>query len=67
MDGLPDNLPTDSDALVALLLQQQQRHEQQLSDSQERNKQLQKNVQTKTLKIEKTNGVRSCDATSAMV
>ena len=53
MDGLPDNLPTDPDALVALLLQQQLLHEQQLSDSQERNKQLQKNVQTKTLKIEK--------------
>ena len=53
MDGLPDNLPTDSDALVALLLQQQKLHEKQLSDSQERNKQLQKNVQTKTLTIEK--------------
>ena len=53
MDGLPDNLPTDPDALVALLLQQQLLHEQQLSDSQERNKQLQENVQSKTLTIEK--------------
>ena len=59
MDGLPDNLPTDPDALVALLIQQQRLHEQQqcqhkkeLASSQERNKQLQKSVQSKTLTIE---------------
>lgn len=53
MDGLPDKLPTDSDALVALLLSQQRLHEQQLADIQERNEQLHRSVQTKTLTIEK--------------
>lgn len=53
MDGLPNNLPTDSDALIALLKKQQLLTEQQLAHSQQRNEQLQKSVQSKTLTIEK--------------
>jgi len=60
MDGLPTNLPKEHALLLALLQQQQTeleqqrlKHEKHLAQSEKKNEQLQKRVQSKNLTIEK--------------